>query len=341
MKKSIVELFTYAAAASFFALPPYGLAAHWYGVVLLAVSVLPAVGMSLLLTKFCRSGIPAAVRFAPVAAGWFALVCANRHLAGSGTASGAFGLTVAPLAVAVTIMPAACYALYWLERNEALANRIVNAARLPLAAVALMALVMAFPSIGAAMMFRPGAALFPGGWRMLGCHFVHFGWDHFAWDGAVVLAVGTMLAIRRGELFFCRLFLASLLWCGAGVAVFGRGYDLYCGSSGIGCALAAALAVDFIRSGGGTLRRASAAVLAGIAGKAVFELASGETLFVPGTEFEPAAAAHLAGMLAGVWHALPLRKLRIVRRYLAARLRGLKKGDSGDILHELNKIWSL
>lgn len=64
MKKSIVELFTYAAAASFFALPPYGLAAHWYGVVLLAVSVLPAVGMSLLLTKFCRSGIPAAVRFA-------------------------------------------------------------------------------------------------------------------------------------------------------------------------------------------------------------------------------------------------------------------------------------
>ena len=39
MKKSIVELFTYAAAASFFALPPYGLAAHWYGGVLLAVSV--------------------------------------------------------------------------------------------------------------------------------------------------------------------------------------------------------------------------------------------------------------------------------------------------------------
>lgn len=84
--------------------------------------------MSLLLTKFCRSGIPAAVRFAPVAAGWFALAFANRHLAGSGTASGAFGLTVAPLAVAVTVMPAACYALYWLERNEALANRIVNAA---------------------------------------------------------------------------------------------------------------------------------------------------------------------------------------------------------------------
>ena len=88
MKKSIVmQLFTYAAAASFFALPPYGLAAHWYGVVLLAVSVLPAVGMSLLLTKFCRSGIPAAVRFAPVAAGWFALAFANRHLAGSGTAA--------------------------------------------------------------------------------------------------------------------------------------------------------------------------------------------------------------------------------------------------------------
>ena len=99
-------------------------------------------------------------------------------------------------------------------------------------------------------------------------------------------------------------------------------YDLYCGSSGIGCALAAALAADFIRSSGGTLRRASAAVLAGIAGKAVFELASGETLFVPGTEFEPAAAAHLAGMLAGVWHALLRRKLRIVRRYLAARASG-------------------
>ena len=88
MKKSIVELFTYAAAASFFALPPYGLAAHWYGGVLLAVSVLPAVGMSLLLTKFCRSGIPAAVRFAPVAAGWFALAFANRHLAGSVDSAG-------------------------------------------------------------------------------------------------------------------------------------------------------------------------------------------------------------------------------------------------------------
>ena len=54
----------------------------------------------------------------------------------------------------------------------------------------------------------------------------------------------------------------------------------------------------------------------------VCALASGETLFVPGTEFEPAAAAHLAGMLAGVWHALPRRKLRIVRRYLAARASG-------------------
>lgn len=157
---------------------------------------------------------------------------------------------------------------------------------------------------------------------MFGCHFVHFGWDHFAWDGAVVLAVGTMLAVRRGELFFCRLFLVSLLWCGAGVAAFGRGYDLYCGSPESAARWRPHSRLTSSAPAEGRCVGHRPAVLAGIAGKAVFELASGETLFVPGTEFEPAAAAHLAGMLAGVWHALPRRKLRIVRRYLAARASG-------------------
>jgi len=213
---------------------------------------------------------------------------------------------------------AACYPVYRFECNEELARRIVTAARWPLAVAGVMALVQAFPSVGAELMFRPAGPLYPDGWRLLACHFVHFGWNHLLWDGAVVVAVGTALALRRGELFFGRLFLGSLLWVGLGVALAGRGFDVYCGSSGVGTALVAALAVSLIRSGKGVLRTASCLTLGGIIGKALFELTVGRPLFVAAGGFEPVAAAHLAGALAGVRFALPRHKLRSLRRFLIA-----------------------
>ena len=57
-----------AFAALFFALPPYELAAHWYGAVLLALTVLPACGMTLLLCCFGRSELTPLGRYLPAAA---------------------------------------------------------------------------------------------------------------------------------------------------------------------------------------------------------------------------------------------------------------------------------
>jgi len=319
MKPKYSVLSAFAAAALFLLPVPYGVATHWFEAVLLAAAVLPAVGMSLLLTLFCRPGLAAGPRFAPVAAGWIVLTVVDRTIAASGSAWTLTCLAAAPLAVALTVMPAACYLAYRFECNEELARRIVNAARWPLAVVGAMALLQAFPSIGSALMFRPAGPLYPDGWRLLACHFVHFNWNHLLWNGAVIVAVGAALTLRRGELFFGRLFLGSLLWVGVGVALAGRGFDAYCGSSGVGTALVAALAVSLIRSGKGALRPASFAVLAGIVGKALFELTAGRPLFVAAGGFEPVAAAHLAGALAGVRFALPRHKLRSLRRFLAAQ----------------------
>lgn len=319
MMKQTYSVFPAFAAAALFLLPvPYGVATHWFELALLAAATLPAVGMSLLLTLFCRPGLAAGPRFAPVAAGWIALAAVDRALAASASAWTLAGLAAAPLVVALTVMPAACYLVYRFERNEESVRRIVTAARWPLAIVGVMALVQAFPPIGSTLMFRPAGPLYPDGWRLLACHFVHFGWSHLLWDGAAVVAIGTALVLRRGELFFGRLFLGSLLWVGLGVALAGRGFDIYCGSSGVGTALAAALAVSLVRSGNGVLRPASLAVLAGIVGKALFELTAGRPLFAAAHGFEPVAAAHLAGALAGVRFALPRHKLRSLRRFLPA-----------------------
>ena len=54
-RKPVVTPVAAAFAALFFGLPPYELAAHWYGAVLLALTVLPACGMTLLLCCFGRS----------------------------------------------------------------------------------------------------------------------------------------------------------------------------------------------------------------------------------------------------------------------------------------------
>ncbi len=318
MKQKHLTLLAFAAAASFLLPVPYGVAGHWFELVLLAAATLPAVVMSLLLTLFCRPELRPGPRFAPVAAGWIALAAVEWAVAASGSAWTLTCLAAAPLAVAFTVMPAVCGLVYWFECNEELARRIVTAARWPLAIVGVMALLQAFPSIGGALMFHPAGPLYPNGWRLLACHFVHFGWNHLLWDGAVIVAIGTALILRRGELFFGRLFLGSLLWVGLGVAFAGRGFDVYCGSSGVGTALVAALAVSLIRSGKGVLRTASFLTLAGIIGKALFELTVGRPLFVAAGGFEPVAAAHLAGALAGVRFALPRHKLRSLRRFLSA-----------------------
>lgn len=312
--KSMIEP---AAAAAFLALPPYGLAAHWYGAALMAVTALPACGMALLLTRFGRRELTPVRRALPVAAGWIALLLVNRCLAGAGTIWSSLFLTLSPLAVALTVMPGSYFLIYSLERAretrfEGL-NRIVNHAALPLGAVALMALAALFPQVGGELMLRPDSGLFPGGWRLLSCHFVHFGWEHFFWDSAVLFAAGTMLVGCRGRLFFSRLLLAAAFWVGLAVALTATRYSLYCGSSGLGTACVAALAVHFIRSGGGVLRGVSSAVLTGIVCKAGFEMVSGQPLFVSGSEFEPVAVAHLAGALTGAWLALPRHRLRVLR----------------------------
>lgn len=122
-RKPVVTPVAAAFAALFFGLPPYELAAHWYGAVLLALTVLPACGMTLLLCCFGRSELTPLGRYLPAAAGAAALFFAYEALAESGTVWGSALLTVAPLAVALTVMPGV-YLLVCLFDASIFARRI-------------------------------------------------------------------------------------------------------------------------------------------------------------------------------------------------------------------------
>ena len=116
-RKPVVTPVAAAFAALFFGLPPYELAGHWYGAALLVLTVLPACGMALLLGCFGRPGLTPFRRYLPVAAGAVALCLAYGALAKSGTVWGSALLTVAPLGVALTVMPGVYFLVYRFERS--------------------------------------------------------------------------------------------------------------------------------------------------------------------------------------------------------------------------------
>lgn len=142
-------------------------------------------------------------------------------------------------------------------------------------------------------------------WRVLTGHWTHWSGEHFGWDVLVFVGAGAALELRgRRGAFFLGTVLSALV-ISAGVWAAHPDIEEYRGLSGVDCALVTLAAVGFLkeslRARRVGLSLALAALLVGYLGKVVFELATGQTLFVATGDgaFVPVPLAHVLGGAVG------------------------------------------
>ena len=139
-------------------------------------------------------------------------------------------------------------------------------------------------------------------WRLATCHLLHWSWDHFVWDVAVLLAAGTFCETRWPRRFLAVLTTAGIL-IPAAVMISAPQLQSYRGLSGLDSALfalaAGSLLIEEYRDG----RHFSAALVAFIVLaqflKIAAESTAGHTLFVQNAPFTPVPLAHLCGAVIG------------------------------------------
>jgi rhomboid family GlyGly-CTERM serine protease len=142
-------------------------------------------------------------------------------------------------------------------------------------------------------------------WRIVTCHLTHWSLDHFLWDAAALVALGSCCEREsRSRTLACIAASAVLI----PLVVWAVLPDMptYRGLSGIDSALFVLLAVLLIRD---SLTERDwhrilvySLVVAGFLGKIGFELVTSTTLFVDsrGSEMVPVALAHIVGAAVGV-----------------------------------------
>jgi rhomboid family GlyGly-CTERM serine protease len=141
-------------------------------------------------------------------------------------------------------------------------------------------------------------------WRLVTGHFTHFGADHLRWDAIAFVAFGSLVEFRsRLAWIYCVAISAVVI--SFGVSWLQPQFSLYRGLSGIDSALFAFVVTDLIREGRRTRDKLMIAfgslALTGFLAKCVYELISGQTLFVePSDAFQPVPLAHLLGAVIGV-----------------------------------------
>lgn len=166
------------------------------------------------------------------------------------------------------------------------------------------AAVQLFPGSTAWLEYRRTAAGAGELWRILTCHWTHFGFNHFIWDAAVLAFVGALCEERsRGRFVLCVALSAVAI--PLAVWTFLPEMQTYRGLSGIDAAAFALLAVLIFRDGFRTRRwRWVAFACAGLIafiGKIGFEMLTGSTAFVDSSAagMIPVPLAHLVGAAAG------------------------------------------
>lgn len=141
-------------------------------------------------------------------------------------------------------------------------------------------------------------------WRIITCHWTHWTFDHLFWDAAALAVLGTLCErLDRYRFLICLLIAAIVI--PATVWLFIPDMQTYRGLSGIDSALFTLFAILTLKRP--SIRQTSGGyailllLVLGIA-KVIFELSTGMTLFVDGSEnhFIPVPLAHLAGGLVGL-----------------------------------------
>jgi len=141
-------------------------------------------------------------------------------------------------------------------------------------------------------------------WRFFTAHLTHFGSDHLRWDLIAFAVLGAMVERLSRSAFLVTLALSSALIT-LGVWLAQPQFTLYRGLSGIASALFGFVIADLLAEGWRARHGFSLAVgglaLTGFAAKCVFELATGDTVFVDAASaFAPVPLAHLIGLVAGI-----------------------------------------
>lgn len=140
-------------------------------------------------------------------------------------------------------------------------------------------------------------------WRLLTGHLTHYGGGHLFWD---LLMFVVLAASCEGQ--HRRFFAPSLMLMAAGISVslglLRSDIAVYRGLSGVDTGLFVWFVAD---QAIGCLRRRQAVTAAfwllpggAVCGKLIFEIATGQTLFVDSAHFTPLVESHLVGAVIGL-----------------------------------------
>ncbi len=141
-------------------------------------------------------------------------------------------------------------------------------------------------------------------WRIATCHITHWSLDHLLWD-ALALGVLGVMCERRDRARWLACLIASGVAIPLAVLVLQPEMVTYRGLSGLDTSLFTLLAVGMLREKWRDREwkwlTVVCMLIAGFAGKIVFELATGGSVFVDSTaaNFTPAPLAHLIGLVVG------------------------------------------
>jgi rhomboid family GlyGly-CTERM serine protease len=193
---------------------------------------------------------------------------------------------------------------------------------LPLIIVALAAAAMPSPELTSAWELNRSALAGGQWWRLFTGHLTHWNFDHLLWDAAAFLALG-LLCMQRSATRTIACLIASSVAISVTVLVAHGDLSSYRGLSGLDTALFTLAATLTWRDARRDSDRAMAAVakwaLGALVAKTLYELATGDTLFVDSAQagFVPLASAHAVGAAVGFLAAL-LTGPRLCERALPA-----------------------
>jgi rhomboid family GlyGly-CTERM serine protease len=137
-------------------------------------------------------------------------------------------------------------------------------------------------------------------WRLVTGNLVHVTARHLWWDALAVTVAGWFIGTRAPRsLAILTLVAAAVI--GLSIFVFCPQVRLYCGLSGVACAMFGYLALLGIRTGS-RARWCGLAMLILVACKVAWELTTGRTIFVPvvGNAYVVLPLAHATGLVVGV-----------------------------------------
>jgi len=188
--------------------------------------------------------------------------------------------------------------------------QLIAAARRPGGASLLLALIavviaLAPPCVQDALQYDRAAILSGQVYRLLTCHWTHWGNEHLAWDAATFLILGIACERRSRPRSIAALLLALKI-VPAGMLMLLPALRFYRGLSALDCTFFALLAMDVLRDSIRARRRlwsvAVALFFSGFITKTCIEVFTGRSVFVDSAAagFAPVPLAHLLGVAAGL-----------------------------------------